>query len=1196
MLSRATLLAVALFAPALSAQTTWYVDDSNASPGTGTLGDPFQTIQQGVAASAPNDTVQVAAGLYSGTVYVTIDNLAIVGAGAGSTILDATGSDAGFDVTAPPPTPARSGVRIEGLTVRNASRWQIVGWNLTSFTVRDVEVIGLGRNVPSPAPSTNAVYGVSLSQVTNSLVDGLYAHDCYAAGLAFTGGSTGNTVQDLTIDQCSADGGGFASFLCFTAPGVSIPGGNVGVTFAGTNLISNTPWAMYFEDIPGRTITTAGTSTLSLSNAAVPLIRVGLGSVPNLTALTTDLGIRVRLMGTEPALPTGEAYFSSFASAYAASLLGTTPATALIRALDSATFFVGVGMSIQLAINAAAPGESVDVGPGTFSANLVLAKALNLRGARFGVDARGRVPSSPPNPAVETVLTAASGAILTLQTGCAGASIDGFAFVGGARGIESTTGPLHGLAIRNNHMEGGTASRVFLNDAGTDLTVFQNVFRAESAAGYCFFLDADLFDGFWFLCNDVLRNGAATDTGFFVDGDRNVRRSASRAPRFEQNLFRGHGTGANLGSRATDDAVIRANSFTLNAFDGLQGGMMDAVIAENSFTSNGRSGLALTSFGNNNPLRGAQRCQIIGNTFSANAQEGLFFSATQAAGTISTNVAQCNSFAGNAIGARYPGGETIDCQNNWWNHPSGPSGAGSGSGDSVSGVGIDFTPWLGQAPSTPSSYAVGLSPLDVAVGDLSGDGRADIATANSGGHSVSVLTNDGLGGFPGAATTIALNPGDAPNSLAIGQLVAGGNAEIAVLAAGGNQVHVVAPGSGILASTSLPGSAGAELCVASLNGAGTADIAIAMNGSPLGGGGGLAVILDGGAPLLLAPPTPLATWPKVEAVVCCDLDGDGDLDLAATASANAMVASPGDVLLYANSGAGAFSYAGALSIGLAPTQFVLRLCCGDLDRNGRNDLAISYGDLAGGGGLARFLHDASSSMLPAAFALNGPTTSPRLPSALLCADLEEDSLPGYAVSTEVVAVNSGEGLFTVFNDFNGTSFGSTYACLAGISPTSVDGGDVDLDCLIDLVICDAASSRVIVIPSGGTALAQTYGTGCIGTAGVPSIGTFGLPTLGSMTFQITLASARPFSLAILIGGAGVGAPPGGCTGLLVDPALFFFNTFTSFVGSSQFPAAIPNDPFLDCGEFTFQWAVVDSLGGLGGAYSLSNGLRLRLGD
>jgi hypothetical protein len=99
-----------------------------------------------------------------------------------------------------------------------------------------------------------------------------------------------------------------------------------------------------------------------------------------------------------------------------------------------------------------------------------------------------------------------------------------------------------------------------------------------------------------------------------------------------------------------------------------------------------------------------------------------------------------------------------------------------------------------------------------------------------------------------------------------------------------------------------------------------------------------------------------------------------------------------------------------------------------------------------------------------------------------------------------------------------------------------------------------------------------------------------------MSFQITLASARPFSLAILIGGAGVGAPPGGCTGLLVDPALFFFNTFTSFVGTSQFPAAIPNDPFLDCGEFTFQWAVVDALGGLGGAYSLSNGLRLRLGD
>ena len=35
----------------------------------------------------------------------------------------------------------------------------------------------------------------------------------------------------------------------------------------------------------------------------------------------------------------------------------------------------------------------------------------------------------------------------------------------------------------------------------------------------------------------------------------------------------------------------------------------------------------------------------------------------------------------------------LDARNNWWGSPTGPSGVGTGSGDSVS-INVNFTPWL----------------------------------------------------------------------------------------------------------------------------------------------------------------------------------------------------------------------------------------------------------------------------------------------------------------------------------------------------------------------------------------------------------------------------------------------------------------------------------------------------------------------
>ena len=49
--------------------------------------------------------------------------------------------------------------------------------------------------------------------------------------------------------------------------------------------------------------------------------------------------------------------------------------------------------------------------------------------------------------------------------------------------------------------------------------------------------------------------------------------------------------------------------------------------------------------------------------------------------------------------------------------------------------------------SAATNFGAGDSPFSVAVGDFNGDGKQDLATANSGSSNVSVLLGNGAGSF-----------------------------------------------------------------------------------------------------------------------------------------------------------------------------------------------------------------------------------------------------------------------------------------------------------------------------------------------------------------------------------------------------------------------------------------------------------------
>ena len=81
----------------------------------------------------------------------------------------------------------------------------------------------------------------------------------------------------------------------------------------------------------------------------------------------------------------------------------------------------------------------------------------------------------------------------------------------------------------------------------------------------------------------------------------------------------------------------------------------------------------------------------------------------------------CNSITGNSTGVDHSGTSTLTLQSNWWGDPTGPSGAGPGSGDSivVTGSGaVDFTAWLDAADAVcPYVFADGFESGNTQVWD-----------------------------------------------------------------------------------------------------------------------------------------------------------------------------------------------------------------------------------------------------------------------------------------------------------------------------------------------------------------------------------------------------------------------------------------------------------------------------------------------
>ena len=107
-------------------------------------------------------------------------------------------------------------------------------------------------------------------------------------------------------------------------------------------------------------------------------------------------------------------------------------------------------------------------------------------------------------------------------------------------------------------------------------------------------------------------------------------------------------------------------------------------------------------------------------------------------------------------------------------------------------------------PAADSPIAVGSDPVSVVVGDFDGDGKADLATANNGDATATILLGRGDGTFAEAAFS-PVRTGDFPQSEAVADFNGDGVSDLAVANAGNTVNNIFAPQWMQTATASLSG-------------------------------------------------------------------------------------------------------------------------------------------------------------------------------------------------------------------------------------------------------------------------------------------------------------------------------------------------------------------------------------------------------
>ncbi|MEO0603529.1 MAG: FG-GAP-like repeat-containing protein, partial [Myxococcota bacterium] len=364
-------------------------------------------------------------------------------------------------------------------------------------------------------------------------------------------------------------------------------------------------------------------------------------------------------------------------------------------------------------------------------------------------------------------------------------------------------------------------------------------------------------------------------------------------------------------------------------------------------------------------------------------------------------------------------------------------------------VGVSLTSGDPLSGTVSTSISPGLGPVDIATGDVNGDTHLDLVTANRTTSDLTVLLNDGAGGFTFQAT-YALGGGTSPEGVAIGDVTGDGIADIVSANSGSDSVTVIPGlGSGVFGVVSVystrlgaNGDSPTDVVLADFDGDALLDVATAndisddivvfiSNGATglatpiaftmtdgLGGGDFPTEIAVGDLNGDLEPDVVTANFTSSDVTVrlgvaggaafgpavvvalggaqspsgleIVDLDGDGNLDVLTSNR------DTDDVAVLTNDGTGALSFDARYrsELGYGAGGQPQDLAVGDVDGDGEPDVAVAGGlspyqiVLLGNNGLGDLLPTQSA-----------PTLDQPLEAVV--ADLDGNGLQDWAIASTI---------------------------------------------------------------------------------------------------------------------------------------------------------------------------------------------------
>jgi len=350
-----------------------------------------------------------------------------------------------------------------------------------------------------------------------------------------------------------------------------------------------------------------------------------------------------------------------------------------------------------------------------------------------------------------------------------------------------------------------------------------------------------------------------------------------------------------------------------------------------------------------------------------------------------------------------------------------------------------------QVSFVPSSTpAVGTEPFSVTTADLNGDGQRELICTDTGGNTLSILTNNGSGGYAVAASPMVANN---PGSVMAADLNGDGQRELICSIAGGNALLILTnDGSGGYAvSASLTVDSNPfSVIAADVNGDGKLDLICANY--DYGYGNTLSVLTNDGSGGFALASSPVVGGGPV-AVVAADVNGDGKVDLicANYGVYNGSVANGNTLSVLTNDGSGGFVLASSPTVGSGPNSIVAV----DVNGDGKADLVCANLSSAS---LSVLTNDGRGGFVLASSPMVGNN-----PSSVIAADVNGDGAP------DLICANGQDDTLSVLT--NNGSGGFALACLlnVGSGPNSVTAADLNGDGKLDLVCADNSGNTLSVL-------------------------------------------------------------------------------------------------------------------------------------